>query len=197
MGNPQTRTGEFTYRDYMAWPENERWQLLDGRAYAMAPPSLAHQTVVFELARQIGNALHDAPCRAFTGPVGVRLPRAGEADAFIDTVFEPDLVVVCDPSKLEPRGIRGAPDFIVEVLSPSTAGFDLIEKRQRYGTAGVRELWLIDPLGGVLTIYRQNDGQFGAPDIRRAEGEVDVAALPGLHLNLNFVTELRDGHESA
>lgn len=196
MGNPQTRTGEFTYRDYMAWPESERWQLLDGRAYAMAPPSLAHQTVVFELAGQLHALLKDAPCRAFTGPVGVRLPRAGEADAFIDTVFEPDLVVVCDSSKLEPRGIRGAPDFVVEVLSPSTAGFDLIEKRQRYGTAGVRELWLIDPLGGVLTIYRQDDGQFGAPDIRRAESEVDVAALPGLRLNLDFVSRLSEGPEA-
>lgn len=163
----------------------------------MAPPSLAHQTVVFELARQLGNALQGSPCRAFTGPVGVRLPRSNEADAFIDTVFEPDVVVVCDPTKLEPRGIRGAPDFVVEVLSPSTAGFDLIEKRQRYGLAGVREIWLIDPLGGVLTIYRQDNGQFGAPDIRRAEGEIELVSLPGLRLNLDFVTELRDLNESA
>ena len=127
----------------------------------------------------------------------VRLPRSNEADAFIDTVFEPDVVVVCDPTKLEPRGIRGAPDFVVEVLSPSTAGFDLIEKRQRYGLAGVREIWLIDPLGGVLTIYRQDNGQFGAPDIRRAEGEIELVSLPGLRLNLDFVTELRDLNESA
>jgi Uma2 family endonuclease len=191
MGSPQTKFGEFTYGDYLSWPESERWQLLDGRAYAMAPPSLAHQTVVFELARQLGNSLLGSTCRAFAGPIGVRLPRANEGDDFVDTVFEPDLVVVCDLAKLEPRGIRGAPDLVVEVLSPSTAGFDLIEKRQRYDSAGVRELWLIDPLGGVLTIYRQHDGHFTAADIRRAEGRVDLVALPGLHLDLDFMAELR------
>ena len=197
MGSPQTKSGEFTYRDYLSWPESERWQLLDGRAYAMAPPSLAHQTVVFELAGQLHAQLKNSPCRAFAGPVGVRLPRTQEADEFIDTVFEPDLVVVCDVAKLEPRGIRGAPDFVIEVLSPSTAGFDLIEKRQRYDSAGVRELWLIDPLGGVLTIYRQQDGRFAAADIRRAQGEIELAALPDLRLNLDFVAELRDRNDSA
>lgn len=190
MGNPRTKTGDFTYRDYMAWPESERWQLLDGRAHAMAPPSIAHQAVVFELARQIGNAVQGTPCRAFAGPVGVRLPRGDETDDFIDTVFEPDLVVVCDPSKVEPRGIRGAPDLIIEVLSPSTASFDLIDKRQRYDVAGVRELWLIDPLAGVLTLYRQHDGHFAAADIRRAEGDIELLALPGLRLNLDFIAQL-------
>lgn len=195
MARPRIKPGEFSYRDYLAWPENERWQLLDGVAYAMAPPSIAHQAVVFELARQLGNALEGKPCRAFTGPVGVRLPRAQEADAFIDTVFEPDLVVVCDPSKLEPRGIRGAPDLVIEVLSPSTASFDLVEKRQRYDRAGVRELWLIDPSSSVLTVYRQHGEHFDAPDIRRAEGEITLTALPEIALHLDFMSALREQPE--
>ncbi|MBI2397449.1 MAG: Uma2 family endonuclease [Xanthomonadales bacterium] len=195
MARPRIKPGEFSYRDYLAWPENERWQLLDGVAYAMAPPSIAHQAVVFELARQLGNALEGKPCRAFTGPVGVRLPRAQEADAFIDTVFEPDLVVVCDPSKLEPRGIRGAPDLVIEVLSPSTASFDLVEKRQRYDRAGVRELWLIDPSSSVLTVYRQHGEHFDAPDIRRAEGEITLTALPEITLYLDFMSALREQPE--
>lgn len=196
MGSPRTKAGEFTYRDYMTWPETERWQLLDGRAFAMAPPSIAHQTAVFGLARQIGNAVHESPCRAFAGPIGVRLPRGNEADDFIDTVFEPDLVVVCDPAKLEPRGIRGAPDLVIEVLSPSTASFDLIDKRQRYDLAGVRELWLIDPLAGVLTLYRRYDGAFAAPEIRRAEGDVALHALPDITFNLDFLAALRAQPES-
>ena len=117
MGNPQTRSGEFTYRDDMSWPESERWQLLDGCAYAMAPPSLAHQTVVVELAGQLHAQLKNSPCHAFSGPVGVR----------------------------RPRGSPGTPDFVTEVLSQSTAGFDLIEKRQRYDDASVRER--DEPLG--------------------------------------------------
>jgi len=196
MARPRTKPGEFSYRDYLAWPESERWQLLDGVAYAMAPPSIAHQTVVFELARQLGNALQGKPCRAFTGPVGVRLPRANEADDVIDTVFEPDLIVVCDPSKLEPRGIRGAPDLVIEVLSPSTSSFDLVDKRQRYDIAGVRELWLIDPLGGVLTLYRQDGTRFAAAEIRRAEGDIALTALPDITLNLDFMSALREQPES-
>ncbi len=196
MAKPRTKPGEFSYRDYLAWPENERWQLLDGVAYAMAPPSIAHQTVVFELAGQLHARLKHSPCRAFTGPVGVRLSRANESDDVIDTVFEPDLVVVCDAAKLDARGIRGAPDLIIEVLSPSTSSFDLVDKRQRYDIAGVRELWLIDPIGGVLTLYRQEGSRFAAAEIRRAEGDIALTALPDISLNLDFMAALRAQPES-
>ena len=189
MALEKPQLGEFTYSDYMRWPDGERWQLLDGFAYAMAPPSLPHQAVVLELGRQLGNQLLGKPCKAFVAPIGVRLPKANEANEFIRTVFEPDVVVVCDPSKMDKSGIRGAPDFIIEVLSPSTARFDQIEKRKAYELAGVREFWLIDIPGGVLTIYRQLGELFAAPDIVRAEGVIAVAALPGLTLDLDFMIE--------
>ena len=126
----QSQLGEFTYKDYMRWPDGERWQLLDGFAYAMAPPSLPHQDVVSELGAQLRLRLQlrGKPCKALVAPVGVRLPKSNEANEFIRTVFEPDVLVVCDPSKIDKSGIRGAPDFIIEVLSPSTARFDQIEK---------------------------------------------------------------------
>lgn len=196
MPLPQVKPGEFTYADYLRWPEGERWQLMDGHAYAMAPPSLGHQRTVSELQRQLGNALRGKQCLALVAPVGVRLPRAGQDDARVDTVFEPDLLVVCDPAKLDRRGVRGAPDFIIEVLSPSTAGFDLIEKRKRYDEAGVRELWLLDPASGVLTIYRaRSSGGFAEPEIRRAEGVVALQALSGVSLELDFMLELREQDE--
>jgi len=193
MSRPNPVSGEFTYRDYLRWPEGERWQLLDGHAYAMTAPTLNHQRAVVEFGRQIGNQLRGQRCEGFVAPVAVRLPQSNEADADIRTVFEPDVVVVCDPAKLDARGIRGAPDFIIEVLSPSTASFDLIDKRQAYERAGVRELWLIDTASGVLTVYRQAEsGGFAPPDIRRAEGTLEVAALPGLQLELDFLKALRE-----
>lgn len=191
MAETKTKAGEFTYADYLRWPEGERWQLLDGHAHAMAPPSLNHQRVVSELLGQLRQQLAGKPCEALVAPVGVRLPERGIADDLTRTVFEPDLIVVCDPAKLDARGVRGAPDFIIEVLSPSTASFDLIEKRQRYDIAGVRELWLIDIPSGVVTIYRQHDARFAAPEIRRAEGRTEVAALSGLALDLEFMIALR------
>ena len=185
------KPGEFTFAHYMNWPECERWQLLDGTAYAMAPPSWAHQSVVTELGRQLGNALHGKTCQARVAPVGVRLPRQNEADASIQTVFEPDILVVCDRSKIDAKGVRGAPDVIIEVLSPSTASFDQIDKRQAYEYAGVRELWLVDISNGLLTIYRHNGVQFNAPEIVRASGMIALRALEGVKLELNFIDGLR------
>ena len=189
MALEKLQLGEFTYRDYMRWPEAERWQLLDGFAFAMAPPSLPHQDVVSELGAQLRLQLRGKPCKALVAPVGVRLPKSNEANEFVRTVFEPDVLVVCDPSKIDKSGIRGAPDFIIEVLSPSTARFDQIEKRKAYERAGVREFWLVDIPGGVLTIYRQLDGAFAPPEILSAEGVIPIAALTGLNLDLDFMSE--------
>lgn len=185
------KQGEFCFADYQSWPATERWQLLDGQAYAMAPPSWAHQSVVFELARQLGNALLGHRCQARAGPVGVRLPRANESDDEICTVFEPDLLIVCDPAKIDARGVRGAPDVVIEVLSPSTASFDQIEKRLAYERAGVRELWLIDVSTGIATIYRSAGERFAAPDIVHARGQLPIVAIPELVLDLDFVDALR------
>ena len=185
------KSGEFTFANYMNSPECERWQLLDGTAYAMAPPSWAHQSVVTELGRQLGNALHGKPCQARVAPVGVRLARQNEADASIRTVFEPDILVVCDRSKIDAKGVRGAPDVIIEVLSPSTASFDQIDKRLAYEQAGVRELWLVDISNGLLTIYRHNGTQFNAPEIVRATGAIALRALDGITLELDFIDDLR------
>jgi Uma2 family endonuclease len=188
MAMPLKKSGEFTYKDYMSWPESERWQLLDGVAYAMAPPSSFHQRMVAEISRQFGNQLLGKKCQVLPGPVGLRLPKDQESDDFIRTVFEPDLAVVCDAKKIDRAGIRGAPDLVIEVLSPSTAAFDQINKRDIYANAGVKELWLVDPESGVFTIYRQaSEGVFAAPEFRAPEGVLDVVAVAGLHIDLELV----------
>ena len=181
--------GEFTYKDYLSWPAKPRYELIDGAARAMAPPLISHQQVVFELGRQIGNALEGKPCRGFAGPVGVRLPVHKESDEFIRTVFEPDLVVVCDETKIDAKGIRGTPNFVIEVLSPSTAAFDTIEKRKAYGAAGVEELWLINIPYGIVTRFTQADA-FSNGEYLYAEGSIEVHL--GFALNLDFMKALRE-----
>jgi Uma2 family endonuclease len=179
MGLPLRDTLRHTYGDYLEWPEDVRYELIDGIAYAMAPaPLRLHQEILLEVARQAGNALEGKPCRPFVAPFDVRLPRGDEADRDIDTVVQPDLVVVCDRAKLDERGCRGAPDWVVEILSPSTAGHDLIVKRRLYERVGVREYWLVHPVDRVVTVYRLLAGGFGAPDIYELKETLAVGVLP-------------------
>lgn len=167
------------YGDYLSWPAEVRYELINGDAYLMSPaPDLPHQDMVGEIYRQAANALLGKSCRAFIAPVDVRLPKAQEADESIDTVVQPDVLVVCDGNKLDKRGVRGAPDWVVEVLSPSTAGHDQIKKRQLYEQHGVREYWLVHPVDRVLTIYRLEDAEYGKPELYQLEGETQVGILP-------------------
>lgn len=169
------------YGDYLNWPDNIRYELIDGDAYLMSPaPDLAHQEVAGEIFRQAANALLGSSCRALIAPIDVRLPKQDEADERIDTVVQPDVLVVCDSNKLDRRGVRGAPDWVVEVLSPSTAGHDQIKKRQLYERHGVREYWLIHPIDRVLTIYRLIDGEYGMPELYELGGETAVSVLPDI-----------------
>ncbi len=171
----------FTYGDYCQWPDDERWELIDGEAYDMSPaPTRTHQQLVLEIGAQVLSHLRDNPCEVYVAPFDVRLPRADEADAEIDTVVQPDVAVICDPRKLDDAGCRGAPDWIVEVLSPSTAIKDQTKKRMLYERQGVGEFWLLHPVDRVLTIYRLSDGAYGKPEVQGLTGETAVATLPGL-----------------
>jgi Uma2 family endonuclease len=170
-----------TYGEYLTWPEPPRHELIDGLAYAMAPsPSLEHREVAGEIYRQLANRLSGKPCRPFIAPLDVRLPRAGEADEAVDTVVQPDVIVVCDPGKLDRRGVRGAPDLVVEVLSPGTASHDHVRKRRVYERAGVAEYWLVHPADRMITVYRWRDGEYGKPEVQEMLGETPVGVLPGV-----------------
>jgi len=179
MGLARRDTIHHTYGDYLRWPEDVRYELIDGEAFMMAPaPDLEHQEVAGEVFRQLANTLADGPCRALIAPVDVRLPRLNEADDQIDTVVQPDVLVVCDPSRLDRRGVRGAPDLVVEVLSRSTASHDHVRKRQVYERAGVKEYWLVHPTDRMVTIYRLVEGAYGKPDVQELQGETAVGVLP-------------------
>ncbi len=179
MGLPLRDAEHHTYADYCRWPEDARYELVDGVAYAMAPaPSPAHQTIVLEIARQLADTLEGAPCRVYLAPFDVRLPRGDQADGAIESVVQPDLSVICDVSKIDERGCRGAPDWVIEVLSPSTAGHDMIVKRDLYERHGVREYWIVHPTDRVVTIYTLIDGAYGKPLVHEFEGELASRVLP-------------------
>ena len=175
-----------TFGDYLTWPEDVRYELIDGEAYMMAPaPTVSHQDIAGEVYYQLRNALQDKPCRALIAPVDVRLPKADEADEQIDTVVQPDVLVVCDKSKVSERGIRGAPDWVLEVLSPSTAGHDQVKKLHLYERHGVREYWMVHPRDKVLTVYTLNNGaggkpEYGRPYTQELSGETPVGVLEGV-----------------
>lgn len=145
----------FTYGDYVQWIGDERWELYEGKAVLMSPaPSRAHQELLMDLSGQVWAFLRGHRCRAFFSPFDVRLPMGNEPDAEVSTVVQPDLVVVCDPAKLDHAGCRGAPDWVVEIASPSTASRDRVIKHDLYEKHGVREYWLLDPADGSVLVFR-------------------------------------------
>lgn len=196
MGLPLRDNEHHTYADYCDWPEDVRYELIDGMAYAMGPaPSRAHQEMVGELFFQVRRALEGKRCRAFIAPFDVRLPRSAESDDRVDTVVQPDLTVVCDHAKLDERGCRGAPDWIVEVLSPRSAGHDQTVKLERYERAGVTEVWLVHPTDHVVTVFRLRDGAYGRPAIHETRGELSVGVLPGIVIDWEAIAGSRAASE--
>lgn len=188
MSVPRRDTLRHTYAEYLTWPEGGRYELINGVAYVREPPapSRSHQGMVGELYFQVRLALEGKPYRAYIAPFDVRLPKAGEADDdCIDTVVQPDVLIVGNLRKLDERGLRGAPDWIAEVLSPTTANHDKVIKLPIYERAGVREVWLIHPTDRRLTIYRLEDGRYGLPIDLELKGRTPISAIPGVTIDWN------------
>lgn len=178
------------YGDYLTWSRNSGDELIDGAAYVKEPdaPSMLHQAILFEIGRQIGNALEGTSWRAFVAPFDVRLPKSTERDEQVDTVVQPDVLITRDHQKLDSRGMRGAPDWLAEVLSPSTASYDRTCKIPAYERAGVSEVWLIDPSDRTVAIYRLAGGRYGKPALLKLKGRTQLSAVPGVVINWEPVT---------
>jgi len=176
----------YTYGDYVLWQGDERWELIDGVPFLMSPaPSRWHQEVAGELYRQIATFALDGPCRAYIAPFDVRLPKSDEADPAITTVVQPDVVVVCDPEKLDDAGCRGAPDWVIEVLSPATSVRDQVHKRALYESHSVRAYWVIHPTEKTLTAYHldQAAGKFAPAATQVATNVRGPAIFPDLEID--------------
>ena len=171
----------FTYADYLSWDDDERYEIIDGVAYAMASPTERHQAISWELARIIYDSLDGKLCKGFTAPFDVRLfPEDDDSD---DTVVQPDILVVCDKSKLaDGRACKGAPDLIVEILSPSSVIIDRKVKAEKYLEAGVREYWIVNSETLDIMVNTLTDGRY-VPALHK--DSVVSSVLPGLTVNLD------------
>jgi Uma2 family endonuclease len=147
--------GYYTYADYLMWRFKERVELLRGRLFEMAAPNVKHQRILVKLTVRLENTLEKKPCSVFVAPFDVRLPLPSEklTGNKTDTVVQPDLCVICDESKLDKQGCVGAPDLVVEILSPGNSKKEMRQKYFIYEAAGVREYWIFDPEHNAVFVY--------------------------------------------
>ena len=175
----------YTYADYEKWDNFPRCELIDGIIYMMASPTEAHQWVSDEILVQLKNFLRGKTCRAYSAPFDVRL----NWDTSDDVVVQPDVLVVCDRSKVEDgKNCKGAPDFVVEVLSPSTSNHDVTTKLGKYLHAKVPEYWVVNTESRMVVAHRLVDDHY-ITTIYNAEAQVPVTALEGCTINLQEVFE--------
>ena len=137
--------GLYTYAEYLLWQFEERVELLKGKLFKMSAPSPAHQVVQSNLNIELGLYFRNQKCQIYPAPFDVRLPAKGETGDAIHTVVQPDLCVVCDRTKIDSRGCIGAPDLVIEIISPGNSKKELKQKFKLYEEAGVREYWVIHP----------------------------------------------------
>ena len=171
----------FTYKDYISWDTKERYEIIDGVAYSMASPSVRHQEISWEFAGIIYEFLKNKPCKAFTAPFDVRLfPEEDNSDT---TVVQPDILVVCDPSKLsDGKACKGAPDLIIEILSAGSLIMDRKVKAEKYLEAGVKEYWIVNAETLDVLANRLTDKKY-VPAVYK--NKLNSSALPGLTVDMD------------
>ena len=178
----------YTFTDCLTWGEDERIEIINGEAFMMAPPSRAHQKISGEIFRQLANYLSGKKCEVYAAPFAVRLfEQDGDSPEDVDTMVEPDVSVVCDPSKLDDRGCKGAPDLVIEILSPSTRRHDRMTKFTLYQQAGVREYWIVDPTNKDVQSFVLEDGRYSVKGFGTAGDEMRVNVLEDCLIDLSEV----------
>lgn len=173
----------YTYADYASWDDENRYELIDGAVYMMSPaPTSDHQAICRELLYQFTAFLKGKTCKVFASPFDVRLNFDGDDK----TVVQPDILVVCDRSKIVKAGCNGAPDLVVEILSPSSVNRDILLKFNKYLQSGVREYWIVDPEGRTVTVHILEAGKYTTSAYGDTD-TVDVSVLDGCQIALQEV----------
>ncbi len=177
---------KWSYADYLTWAEGERWELIDGVAYAMSPaPGRLHQEVSGALFYLLYAHLKGKPCNVYDAPFDVRLAeQSGASDNYVDTVVQPDILVVCDKEKLDDRGCNGAPDLIIEITSPSTGKMDLTVKFDLYERSGVKEYWIVHPEEKTVMVFKLHQRKYGVPERYADTDKIAVPLLGELVVDL-------------
>lgn len=174
----------YTYADYETWDDNFRYELIDGIVYDMASPSRVHQEVSVALTAQLYNFLEGKNCRVFAAPFDVRLNAATKDDI----VVQPDILVVCDEKKIENgKHCIGVPDFIIEILSPSTYKRNEAIKCNLYFDAGVKEYWIVDPIEYYVVTLKRADNCFTYVPYLDKDAQIPVSVLEGCVIDMKRV----------
>jgi len=181
-------TGFYSYANYLRWEIDERLELIKGRIYEMGAPSTGHQKVSRVISGELYIYLKGQQCQVFSAPFDVRLTYGAKLDHAITTVVQPDVCVICDASKIDARGCLGAPDIVVEILSPGNNKKELNIKYNLYEEFGVKEYWIVHPGKRCLMKYALNDnGKYETEEHYKNGDQVNSRLLPGFTLNLNEV----------
>jgi Uma2 family endonuclease len=183
---------DYSYADYLKWTFDERLELIRGRLFKMGPaPSRIHQELSWEMARELSIYLKGKPCKAYTAPFDVRLPRKSKNDRDILTVVQPDICVICDPAKLDDKGCLGAPDIAIEILSPGNNKKELLNKYEVYEEAGVKEYWMVVAQEKAFWQYILNkEVRYAASRPLTMGDMVTTPLLPGFTLDLEELFRL-------
>jgi Uma2 family endonuclease len=192
MGEPALKKDRiYTYGDYRNWPEDERWELIEGTAWNMSPaPNRYHQKFLTNFLAQLAPVFEGHPCEIYAAPLDVLLPDfTEENDDDVTTVVQPDISVICDRNKLTDKGCTGAPDWIIEILSPSTLRKDSAVKFDLYERHKVKEYWIVDPGSKTVQVYILDDtGKYPeSPRIYTESELIRCTAVEGLTVDLNRV----------
>lgn len=181
----------YTYADYLQWTFDDRLEILKGKLFKMTPaPNRFHQDISGIIFREIANCLKKQPCKVYAAPFDVRLSRKNAADESVTTVFQPDICVICDLTKLDDRGCVGAPDIVVEILSPGNNKKELRNKYEIYEEAGVLEYWIFWPESQTFLKYTLDEtGKYIPSKVLTLGDEVTTPILPGFILDLEEVFE--------
>lgn len=186
---------KYTYADYLTWPEEERWELIDGYPYDMSPaPRRKHQGILGEMFRKFADYFDHKPCKLYVAPFDVRLAEDYSDDHLIENVVQPDISVFCNKKRLDEKGAVGAPDLIVEILSPSTAGKDLKTKLLLYQKYAVKEYWIVDPeKDTVEVIVLDESGKYNPGRVYGKEETVNSILFQDLKIDLGpLFTEVNE-----
>lgn len=194
-GLPQERL--YTYADLLTWDDGSRYELYYGQVVALASPSNVHQEIFGELFVQLHTYLKGKTCKVYAAPFDVRLfEENGDSPEDVDTVVQPDITVVCDSEKVDQKGVHGAPDMVIEILSPSTAQYDKLWKFNLYRKTGVREYWIVDPDARVVSVYTLDKGQYRAAAYG-ADTSIKVSVLEDCSIDMSAVFPETEKDEKA
>jgi len=180
----------YSYADYFKWQFEERVELIKGKIFIMSPaPNPYHQELTGDIHALLHNFLRKKPCKVYTAPFDVRLPKTSKEDKQIFTVLQPDICVICDLSKIDGRGCVGAPDIIVEILSPGNSEKELKEKKNVYEEAGVKEYWVVSPWYQNFLVYTLEGDKFLPPFVKVPGDIITSTVLPEFSIDLTELFE--------